>query len=123
MEFLCRFHSSKSDIQNRWMADDDDGDMPPLDVLLASRSTAVHKRVADILWDSGGDEDAVVKLTEFAEGPEFLSILNGAGGGGEEGGGEEEELSNIPRDEKKVRKRRIVKPKRTEEVRAASECE
>ncbi|GMI29279.1 hypothetical protein TrRE_jg7452, partial [Triparma retinervis] len=80
MEFLCRFHSSKSDIQNRWMADDDDGDMPPLDVLLASRSTAVHKRVADILWDSGGDEDAVVKLTEFAEGPEFLSILNGAGG-------------------------------------------
>jgi tRNA-dihydrouridine synthase 3 len=115
-EFLCRYHSSKNDIQSRWI---DDGDMPPLDTLLACKNTFAHWRIADILWDSVGDEEAVAKLTEFAEGREFSSLLSAVIGDGGRGGGGGEELSNIPGNDKKVRKRRSMKPKRTEEVRTA----
>ena len=66
-----------------------------------------------------GDEEAVAKLTEFAEGGEFSSLLSAVIGDGGGGGGGGEELSNIPGNDKKVRKRRSMKPKRTEEVRTA----
>mmetsp|Transcript_20251 Transcript_20251/g.42432 ORF Transcript_20251/g.42432 Transcript_20251/m.42432 type:complete len:448 (-) Transcript_20251:24-1367(-) len=111
-EFFCRYHPDKTDMQGRRDTGSID-DMDPLYRLMSCRDTRAHKIISDLLWDSGGDAEAVAMLSRYAEGADFAAIWNGERGDNDEQ--EVEELSNFPNEEKKIRKRRTVKPKRSPE--------
>ncbi|GMH87030.1 hypothetical protein TrVE_jg13491 [Triparma verrucosa] len=107
-EFLCRHRPGKVSLQDRLSEFDD---MPPLESLLACKNPAAHKRIADILWESGADTDAKSSLFEFAESKTFSDIQNNQ----YTPTNPLAELANIPKEDKKVRKRKAPKPKRTQD--------
>lgn len=89
-------------------------DASPLETLLANRSTETHDFIANLLWESVSNEDAVKKLQQLAESHKFKEIL--LNGGSKEK--EDEVLTNLPKGKAgKWEKRRGRKPapKRTEE--------
>jgi tRNA-dihydrouridine synthase 3 len=98
-------------IQKRVKASDQ---IPPLDTLMINRSSDAHGLIANALWDSTSDADAILKLSNVAESIEFKHIL-------EEGyliDCEDQVLTNLPKGKAgKWEKRRGRKPgpKRSEE--------
>lgn len=125
-EFLCRYEPSLVNspisedaplIQRR--VDSPRHDAPPLERLLSCRDRATHERVAERLWESSSDADAVRMLTAFAESSEFERMQASA----EETPGETQELANVPGNDRRGRsddrrRGRNPKPQRTpEEIR------
>ena len=86
---------------------DDQDTTPPLELLLSHRSKQAHDRIASLLWESESDEDAVSKLTAFAESAEFEDIRKNDDAAEEEF----KELSNIRNEGGKWHKRRGRNPK------------
>jgi len=121
-EFLCRYtpypeevysdHSIESPlIQNRIILPDD---MPPLEVLLSNRCTDTHSIIADILWKSTSNNDAVHQLKLLAESDEFKDILINGSSSQEE----DKVLTNLPKGKAgkwEKRRGRNPGPKRSEE--------
>lgn len=106
-------------IQNRAMLSDD---MPPLESLLANRSTDAHNLIAGALWESESNADAVDKLNKVAESHEFKQILEK----GNSSDREDEVLTNLPKGKAgrwEKRRGRNPGPKRTDEEIAAIRAE
>ena len=87
-------------------------DLSPLESLLSHRNTEAHNLIANELWESSTDMDAVNKLTSLAESHAFNEIKNSSVDE------EIKELSNIPESKKgrwNKRRGRNPKPQRTPE--------
>ena len=98
-------------IQNRVLIPDD---VSPLESLLMNRSSETHDLIANALWESGSDTDAVDKLKKLAESNEFKEIL--ARGVSSER--EDQVLTNLPKGKAgrwEKRRGRNPGPKRTDE--------
>lgn len=135
-EFLCRYepHLESNQSYSSSTFDDDDDvpliqrrtdtarhDMDPLERLLSCRNKATHERIAERLWESSSDADALRTIAAFAESDEFKRIQ--ASSEDENASAEVEELANIPQNKRRNRnddrrRGRDPKPKRTpEEIR------
>ena len=113
-EQFAKFALTKPLIQERTITSDA---MCPLDLLLLNRSSEVHDLIADSLWDSVSDLDAVNKLKKLSESHEFKKILENGSTSTHEGE-EDQVLTNLPKGKAgKWEKRRGRKPgpKRSEE--------
>lgn len=93
-------------------------DAPPLQMLLSHRNKDVHNLIADALWSSDSNADAVSKLRVVSESHDFREILEKSNESENE---ETTELSNIPSSSKRnggrwhKRRGRNPKPQRTPE--------
>ena len=99
-------------IQNRIMISDE---LSPLESLLVNRSSDAHNLIANALWESDSDIDAVNKLQKVAESNDFKDIL---AQGHSLTGREDTVLTNLPKGKAgKWEKRRGRKPgpKRSDE--------
>ena len=98
-------------IQNRVIISDD---ISPLELLMANRCSDAHDLIANALWESDSNANAVQKLTGVAESNEFKEILMN----GSANPGEDTVLTNLPKGKAgKWEKRRGRKPgpKRSDE--------
>jgi len=97
-------------------------ELQPLDDLLSNRNTKTHDLIADVLWESSSNNDAITKLRALAASQEYNDIKNAP----EEQPEETEELANIPDSAKGKwhrRRGRNPKPQRTPEEIAAIRAE
>lgn len=97
---------------------------PPLEVLLSHRAEETHKLIAAALWDSDSASNAVQRLQQLGESPEFEQVvqkkLQYEEGDDRDGTENSEELANVPPDKRGNRggrrsSRRPQKPQRTPE--------
>ena len=132
-EFLCRYEHLPEEeysllsetrplIQTRSL-NSAANNVTPLERLLSCRDLAVHQRIADGLWESSSDTNAIDALTAFAGSATFEQILRENNAKDDDEAEETEELSNIPRGRNDDRRRgRSAKPKRSpEEIRMIRE--
>jgi len=98
-------------IQNRVVVPHD---VPPLELLMANRCSDTHDMIADALWESDSNADAVRKLAAIAESNEFKEILRN----GSANLGEDKVLTNLPKGKAgkwEKRRGRNPGPKRSDE--------
>ena len=107
-------------------------DAPPLELLLAHSDSRAHELIANALWESSSEADALRSLAALAESAELRDIERDTSGEV----GEVSELANIPDSERKSgsgagegtqkkgrKKGRVAPPKRTEAEIAAIRAE